>query len=130
MVDQKQVANGHHHQQQTKAAAETAGLAPPQHNGERRMSAAAVFWSAGQQISLDSTDHVGNLGLKGEFTLGIFEGPKGRESSSRIVPTATSALNSCFGHCHGETGTWTPLQSLQMGSKPFGMVPNWRNVSL
>jgi 5-hydroxyisourate hydrolase len=52
------LSNGHQ-SQHAKHAAETsadAKLSVPQHNGERRMSAAAVFWSAGQQVSLDSAE--------------------------------------------------------------------------
>jgi hypothetical protein len=45
------LTNGH--QSQPAKHAETAAdakLSAPQHNGERRLSAAAVFWSAGQQV--------------------------------------------------------------------------------
>lgn len=54
--------NGHAQQQQPGAggkhspdSAEDSKLGVP-HNEGRRMSAAAVFWSAGQQASLDSTE--------------------------------------------------------------------------
>jgi hypothetical protein len=43
------LSNGHQIQQAKETSAD-AKLPVPQHNGERRQSAASIFWSAGQQV--------------------------------------------------------------------------------